>query len=155
MTVVVGIVWQLDLQLPMQCPLPLTMRGVLDTTLCDKVWQWLATGWWFPRVLPVSSTNKTDRHYIIKILLKMNLILLMTFLKCGMIIITCLHANWSHEAFNFWTLIQNQDSRSTWNVYYIYAITSISSTNIPDNFNNCIITERSAANIHVGVCIFS
>ena len=21
--------------------------GVLDTTLCDKVWQWLGTGWWF------------------------------------------------------------------------------------------------------------
>jgi hypothetical protein len=23
-------------------------RGVLDTTLCDKVCQCLATGWWFP-----------------------------------------------------------------------------------------------------------
>ena len=22
-------------------------RGVLDTTLCDKVCQWVATGWWF------------------------------------------------------------------------------------------------------------
>ena len=21
--------------------------GVIDTTLCDKVYQWLATGWWF------------------------------------------------------------------------------------------------------------
>jgi hypothetical protein len=37
-----------------QCLLPLTLwvqimirRGVLDTTLCDKVCQWLATGWWF------------------------------------------------------------------------------------------------------------
>jgi hypothetical protein len=24
-------------------------RGVLDTTLCDKVYQWLAIGWWFSR----------------------------------------------------------------------------------------------------------
>ena len=43
-------------------------RGsVLDTTLCDKVWQWLAVGRWFS---PVSSTNKTDQHDITEILLK-------------------------------------------------------------------------------------
>ena len=39
-------------------------RGVLDTTLCDKGCQWFSTG------SPVSSTNKTDRHDIIEILLK-------------------------------------------------------------------------------------
>jgi hypothetical protein len=33
--------------------------GVLDTTLCDKVCQWLATGQWFSPGTPVSSTNKT------------------------------------------------------------------------------------------------
>ena len=37
-------------------------RGVLDTTLCDKVGQWLATGRWFYLGTPLSSTNKTDRH---------------------------------------------------------------------------------------------
>ena len=42
-------------------------RGVLDATLCDKVCQWLDTGGWFS---PVSSTNKTDRHDITKIFLK-------------------------------------------------------------------------------------
>ena len=45
-------------------------RGVLDTTLCDKVCQWLETGRWF---LPVSSTNKTDRHDKTEILLKVAL----------------------------------------------------------------------------------
>ena len=35
-------------------------RGVIDTTLCDKVYQWLATGRWFPLGTPVSSTNKAD-----------------------------------------------------------------------------------------------
>ena len=40
------------------------MQGVLDTTLCDQVCQWLS---------PVSSTNKTDRHDIIEILLKVAL----------------------------------------------------------------------------------
>jgi hypothetical protein len=35
--------------------------GVLDTTLCDKVCQWLA---------PVSSTNITDNHDVAEILLK-------------------------------------------------------------------------------------
>ena len=41
-----------------QClsPLPLFVRipfrrGVLDTTLCDKVWQWIAAGRWFSLVL--------------------------------------------------------------------------------------------------------
>ena len=40
------------------------------TTLCDKVGQWLATGRWFSPDPPVSSTNKTDRHDIAEILLK-------------------------------------------------------------------------------------
>ena len=40
------------------------------TTLCDKVCQWLATDRWFP---PVSSTNKTYRHDITEILLKVAL----------------------------------------------------------------------------------
>jgi len=49
------------------------MRGVLDTTLCDKVCQLLATGRWFSPGTPVSSTNKTDRHDITEILSKVEL----------------------------------------------------------------------------------
>ena len=45
-------------------------RGVHNTTLCDKVCQWLATGWWFSQSTSVSSTNKTDCHDITEILLK-------------------------------------------------------------------------------------
>jgi hypothetical protein len=59
-----------------QCLSPLTLwvrsqlrRGVLDTTLCDKVCQWLAAGQWFSTGTPVSSTNKTDRHDITEIVL--------------------------------------------------------------------------------------
>ena len=48
-------------------------RGVLDTTLCDKVCQWLMTGLLFSPGTPVSSTNKTDRHDITDILLKVAL----------------------------------------------------------------------------------
>ena len=44
--------------------------GVLDTTLCNKVCQWLATGLWFSPGTPVSSANKTDCHGIAEILLK-------------------------------------------------------------------------------------
>jgi hypothetical protein len=47
--------------------------GVLDTTLCDKVCQWLATGRWFSPGTPVSSTNKADHHDITEILLKVAL----------------------------------------------------------------------------------
>jgi hypothetical protein len=39
------------------------MGCVLNTTLCDhQVCQWLATGQWLSTGIPVSSTNKTDRH---------------------------------------------------------------------------------------------
>ena len=46
---------------------------VLDTTLCDKVCHWLATGPWFSPGTPVSSTNKTGHQNMIKILLKVPL----------------------------------------------------------------------------------
>jgi hypothetical protein len=45
------------------------LQGALDTT-CDKVCQLLATGWWFSPDTVISSTNKTDRHDITEILLK-------------------------------------------------------------------------------------
>jgi len=43
------------------------------TPLCDKVCQWLATGRWFSPGPSVSSANKTDRHDITEILLKVAL----------------------------------------------------------------------------------
>jgi hypothetical protein len=43
------------------------------TTLRGKVCQWLATGWCFFPCPTVSSTNKTDRHDITEILLKVAL----------------------------------------------------------------------------------
>ena len=48
-------------------------RGVLNTTLCDKVCQWLASVWWFSPGTPLSFTNKTDCHNITEILLKVAL----------------------------------------------------------------------------------
>ena len=49
---------------------PRSWQGVLDITLFDKVCQWLTTGQWFSAV---SSNNKTDRHNITEILLKVSL----------------------------------------------------------------------------------
>jgi hypothetical protein len=46
---------------------------VLDTTLCDKDRLLLAAGLWFSPGTQVSSTNKTDRHDITEILLKVAL----------------------------------------------------------------------------------
>ena len=63
-----------------QCLSPLTlwvrislMQCVLDTTLCDKVCQWLTAGRLFSPGTPVSSTNKTDCHDKTEILLKVAL----------------------------------------------------------------------------------
>ena len=44
-----------------------------ENNLCDKVCQWLATDRWFSPGTPVSSTNKTDRHDIPEILVKVAL----------------------------------------------------------------------------------
>ena len=43
------------------------MRCAVDATLCDKVCLWFSVG------TAVSSTNKTDRHDIAEILLKVEL----------------------------------------------------------------------------------
>ena len=73
----VVISWWLDLYLCNQCLSPLTLwvrtplrRGELNTTLCDQICQWLVTCPWLS---PVYSTNKTDRHDITEILLKVAL----------------------------------------------------------------------------------
>ena len=56
---------------------PHSCRGILHTTLCDKVCQGLATGWrgffWREGVTPVSSTNRSDDHDITETLLKVAL----------------------------------------------------------------------------------
>ena len=48
-------------------------RCVLDTTICDEVCQWFATGRWFSPGTSVSSTNKTDRYDLNEIVLKVTL----------------------------------------------------------------------------------
>ena len=45
-------------------------QDLLDTTLSDKICQWLAVGRWFSPGTPVSSTIITDRHDITKLLLE-------------------------------------------------------------------------------------
>ena len=48
----------------------LSWRVVFDTTLCDTICERLSAGRWFSPATPVSFTNKTDRHDITEILLK-------------------------------------------------------------------------------------
>jgi hypothetical protein len=49
------------------------LTSQLDTTLFDKICQWLATDQWFSPGTPVCSTKKTDHHNIAEILLKVAL----------------------------------------------------------------------------------
>jgi hypothetical protein len=59
------------------------MQGELDTTLCDKVCQWLVSGLLFSPGTLVSSTNKTDCHDITEMLLKVALKTInITLLSC-------------------------------------------------------------------------
>jgi hypothetical protein len=67
------------------------LRGVLDTTLCDKVCLRLTADQWFSPGTPVFSTNKTDRHDLTEILLKaaLNTITLPIQDNPSMVMITC------------------------------------------------------------------
>ena len=60
--VMVVIVWNSAYALKLWVQIP-SWRGVLHSTLRDKVCQWLVTDWWFSLGTPVSSTNKTDHWY--------------------------------------------------------------------------------------------
>jgi hypothetical protein len=53
--------------------IPLMVRCTRYNVMWFKVCRWLATGQWFSPGTPVSFTNKTDRHNITEILLKVAL----------------------------------------------------------------------------------
>jgi hypothetical protein len=123
------------------CLSPLTLwvrtplrRGVLDTTLCDKVCQWLTTGWWF---FSVSSTNKTDRHDITGILLKVAL---------NTIKQTILPYDDSHIVFEillkellpFFTH-SNISSRKFYTLYFFFFIVNGNSSKM---FNACLLPSE-------------
>jgi hypothetical protein len=91
-----------------QCLSPLMLwvqtrswRGVLNTALwlCDKVCQLLAIGLWFSLNTLVSSINKTDRHDITEILLKVALsIINQTKLNLYFLIILQLRKKWDSSS---------------------------------------------------------
>ena len=80
-------------------------------SLCDKVCQWLAASLWFSPGTTVSSTNKTDRHDISEILLKvaLNTITSPLFfiphagLECGRSMVLALI--WSNQRLSNWYLL--------------------------------------------------
>ena len=60
---------------PIKLSIRISLRqGVLGTTFCDKVCQWLTVGRWFSPGTSVSSTNRADHHDITELLLKVALI---------------------------------------------------------------------------------
>ena len=81
----------MDLQLPMQS-VPITTNVVSLNPAQGQVYsiqhyvtnvfQWLPAGWWFSQGTPVSFTNKTDRHDITEILLKVALNTITLTLVC-------------------------------------------------------------------------
>jgi len=76
---------------PLKVWVQILLMAVYSIYLCDKVCQWLATCRWVSPGTPVSSTNKTDRHDITEILLKVmlnNITLYLTF-----VYISCISFN--------------------------------------------------------------
>ena len=69
------------------------LKLFLKTARCNKVCQWLAAGRWFSPGTPVSSTNKTYRHDITEILLKVTLktvTLLLDMVSCKIVTLSLL-----------------------------------------------------------------
>jgi hypothetical protein len=92
-----------------QCLSPLVVSSwcsVLDTTLCDKVCQWLVTGWWFSPGTPVSSTNKTDRHDITEIFMSFSNSLY-SYQKCDLVQSTGLSLSNSLYSYQKCDLVQS------------------------------------------------
>ena len=79
-------------------------QGVLDTTLCDKVCQWLATGQWFSSGTPFSSTIKIDCDKITEILSKVALnTITPSVILCTLKVYMYLSmGTWSWISFNGW-----------------------------------------------------
>ena len=59
------------------------INSTLDTTLYDKVCQRLAAGRWIYMGTSISSTEKTDRHDITEILLKVALNTITLYINSG------------------------------------------------------------------------
>ena len=118
------------------------MRGVLDTTLCDKVCQWLAAGWFSP-IIPVSSTNKADYHDISEIMLK---VLLNTITLTLMYTVGCSIDNGILLALcNFDTWIQSL-------VFFIVFVHHCLSF-CPFSVNHCIVWFSLITYFSVNHCI--
>jgi hypothetical protein len=100
-------------------------RGVLDTTLCDKVCQWLAADLWFS---PVPSINKTDRHNITEILLKVALdTVLVLFNKIWHVTTDVV---WQNMSYNYWHFM-------TENLLYLLEVSYRSKKSV---YNWCCVT---------------
>ena len=77
----------------------LFMARFTHTTLCDKVGLWVETGRWVSKGKLVSSINKTDRHDITEILLKvaLNTITLNLIVLIGFFIMKRILKQWWQE----------------------------------------------------------
>ena len=106
------------------------------TTLCDKVCQWLAIGRRFSLGPPVSYTNKTDRHDIAEILLK---VALNTISKPSN-----LYLEWEEKSFEFvcWCffsswVIWNLRSCLKWQIWLKFWKWTVSADKYVDLFRHC------------------
>ena len=152
----------------------LLSQGALDTTLCDEICQWPETGWWFFPGTPVSSTNKTDRHDITEIWLKValsatNLSLNLTFIVLFILEIfikqihnkipECLYFNKNCAGITEWNSLDlysgtRMPSPNNSNIGQIYLTMVLSGPNSMTYFTGlALIWQLIFCELHANICI--
>ena len=116
------------------------------TTLCDKVCQWLAPSRWFSPVIPVSSTNKTDRHDIYPL---HTVRWYKTLYQVEPVVWTSITT--SRDSDELWCGLSIQqarpDTKSCTNTVYMYVI-SLSNISIKANFKQITRVEIRLLNLY-------
>ena len=122
-----------------------------DTTLCDKICQWLVTGLWFSPDTLVSSTNKTERHDIIEILLKVVLNSINPTLDTSDNVCHALH---DCRYSNIWFYFCNQIYKPIFIYYcsYFIGVSSLSFSNYIYIFFLCFFYIFVCACLHFYIC---
>jgi hypothetical protein len=132
-----------------KCLLPLVSSNPVHSEVYSiqhcmiKVCQWLVTGQWFSQGTLVSSTNKTNRHNIIEILLEVALNTITLTLNGNQVNWKLLNPNFT--LFYFIFIHQNKINSDQSIIYRKYCVEDIKAVKSPfmQNYKLCFTSKKT------------